>query len=237
MVVYGKRNKKYVLSTKPVRGDDEGAIYPVSGQRDLLVKVYQRSMRTLATEQRVIDTINGVGSMLGEYPIDIVYERGKFVGYTLEANNEYSEPRASTEHIESPRKPVRKGERLNAGIVWLISILVAGLLSCIIYYLIFPKLAFGIESQFVMYYFNGIPMIIGGWILLLLIKFKVPNMGVSSVFLDIVAFCIGSGTLFGMNWLIITGINLVISVIWLLLPMLIGIAVVAVLLKAIISKS
>ena len=99
MIVYGKKRKKYVLSDRPISQNHDGAVYSVPSNPDIMVKIYRTEYCTAETEKRVIDTANGTCSMLGEYPVDIVYSRGKFAGYIFERS-------APAEPVKSAEKPV-----------------------------------------------------------------------------------------------------------------------------------
>lgn len=221
MVVYGKRKTKYILSTKPVNGDGEGAVYPVSGRDDILVKIYQKSMRTTEKEYQVMEAISGTGTMLGEFPLDIVYERGKFAGYIFEKEDQYISP------VETPVEVHKNtGIQLNSTIAILISIIFGLLLSIAIYFSVFPYLERYIQNENLIYYLNGIPMIIGGWIIMIPVSLKIKDMGIVSVVFSIVAFAAGSGILFGLNWLLVTLIKIVVAIVWAIFPTIFAIALV-----------
>lgn len=222
MVVYGKRKTKYILSKIPVGGDTDGAIYPVSGREDILVKIYQSNMRTRETENRVIEAMNGVGVMLDANPIDLVYERGKFVGYVLEKEEEY-EP--LVEEIKPIEKPVKE-KNLNPAVIMLLDIIFGLLLSYAVYFWFFPRLANRIETDKLMYYFSGVPMIVGGWIALIMTAKKVGADSFFDVLLGIIAFIVGCAVLFFLTGAIITVVTIAVSILWAILPTVIVVGIV-----------
>lgn len=88
MKVTGNRIKSYVLADKVKGTDYEGAIYEATNLRKprsmTCVKLYTPMMRTDEQMNKVINAANGMGGILGPIPIEPVYQRGKFVGYSYE---------------------------------------------------------------------------------------------------------------------------------------------------------
>lgn len=214
MVVYGKRRTKYVLSSRPVSGDGEGAVYPVSGRNDILAKIYQKSARTPEKEYQVMDAINGSGTMLGEFPMEIVYQHGKFAGYIFENEERYN---------QSVEMPVETGSRktvgaLNSTVVVLISIVLSLLMSGMLRFKIYPELASNIQPENLAFYFSGIPILLGGWALMFLVVLKIREMGILAILFSVIAFIAGGSVAFGINWLIIAAIRTTLTIVGAVLP-------------------
>lgn len=231
MIVYGKRKTKYVLSKRPISGDGESAVYPVSERPDILAKIYQKAMRTTEKEYQVMEAVNGTGSMLGEYPLEIVYERGKFAGYIFEKEESYIQTPEPEIHTTIP---VESKKELSSAAVILLSIITGLVLSGITYFLLFPMLSRSIAQENVFYYFKGIPMIIGGWTALILMLVKVTDRSFISVILSTVSFIIGSIVVFSGIWLIITLLKTAAAIVWAILPTVITIVIVVWIVKAIV---
>lgn len=233
MIVYGKGRKKYVLSEKPVSRAYDGAVYEVPADPDVLVKIYQTQYRTSETEKLVIDTVNGKCSMLDESPMDIVYSKGRFAGYTFEP----SAPKLPDSDFDVPERTVKKrnGE-MNSAVVLLIC-LAAGLgLSALTYFVIFESLWSWIGGAYCYWNFNGIPMIVGGWALMLLTYFRSRDKGGQTVVVSIVAFLLGAALVFGVISLIVWLLSLAWTLAKALLPTILTIVIVIWLIKAFVGK-
>lgn len=228
MIVYGKRKTKYVLSKKPVRGDGESAVYQVSGRNDILVKIYQKQMRTLEKEYQVTEAINGTGAMLGEFPIDMVYERGKFVGYVFE--NEESYQPVEEESIAVPQS---KGGMSEATVVMLSVVLGMGL-SAAMYFGAFPVISRSILPENLPYYFKGIPMIIGGWLGLMFILIKFERDEFKTIILSTLVFICGNIAVFCLTWLLIAVIKTAVAVIGAVMPIVIAAAAIIYIIKKVL---
>ena len=190
MIVYGKQRKKYVLSQNPVSQDYDGAVYSVPEDPDILVKIYRPDYCTYETEKRVMDTANGKCSMLGEFPVDVVYTNGRFAGYIFKP----SAPAVPSEPTPSPKPQPMMGE-----MAALLICLATGLaLSALNYFIVFDKLRALFADVYCHWNFNGIPMIIGGWILMLVAYFQFRQKGMQAVIISIAAFLLGAIMVFGL---------------------------------------
>lgn len=232
MIVYGKRRKKYVLSQNPVSKDYDGAVYSVPTNPDVLVKIYQSEYRTSETEKLVIDTANGKCSMLDESPVDVVYANGRFAGYIFEP----SAPSVPVEVNDVPQPPVRPRTEMNEVAVLLICI-AAGLgLSALTYFTVFDNLRSMIGDPYCYWNFNGIPMIVGGWALMLIAYFQFRERGVQAVVIGIVAFILGAAVVFGLISLLVWLLTLAWTLTKALLPTVLTIIIVVWLLKTFLGK-
>ena len=232
MIVYGKRRKKYVLSQDPVSQDYDGAVYPVPANPDVLVKIYQPEYRTSETEKLVIDTANGKCSMLDESPVDVVYSNGRFAGYIFEP----SAPSAPVEVDDAPQPTVKPRAGMNEVAVLLICI-AAGLgLSALAYLVVFDKLRVMIGDPYCYWNFNGIPMIVGGWALMLIALFQFRDRGMQAVVIGIVGFLLGAAVVFCLISLLVWSLNLAWVLTKALLPTVLVIVIVVWLLKTFLHK-
>lgn len=231
MIVYGKRRKKYVLSANPVSQEYDGAVYSVPAEPDYLVKIYQQEYRTAETERHVIDTVNGTSRMIEEFPVDVVYANGRFAGYIFERCAQ--DLPVEEEIVISQPKPRR--DMGNAGALMLSAVLGIGL-SLLFYFVIFGILEKSIGDPYCRWNFDGIPMIVGGWLVMLLAFFQFRDRGAQTVILSAVGFILGAFIMFGLISLIVFLINLASMLINLLLPSVIVIVVVVMLLKNILKR-
>lgn len=231
MIVYGSRKTKYILSKKPSSGDGECAVYPVSERPDILAKIYQKAMRTTEKEYQVMEAINGTGMMLGEYPLEIVYERGKFAGYIFEKEEPYFQ---QAEPAPNAILPIEPKKELSSAAVILLNIIAGLVLSGIMYLFLFPTLFTSISHENIFYYFRGIPMIIGGWAALILMLLKINNRGFLSVVISAISFIIGNIAVFCGIWLIITLVKTAAAIVWAILPTVLTIIIIVWIVKAII---
>lgn len=229
MIVYGKRRKKYVLSQTSVSQDYDGAIYSVPGNPDIRVKIYQPEYCTPETEKTVIDTANGKCSMLGEFPMDVVYANGRFVGYIFEQ----SVPNVSDDiPVELPITP-RRG--MGAVTALLLSIAAGMVLSALIYFVVFGVLEGMIGGAFCRWNFDGIPMIIGGWCLMMFVYLQFRDSGMQAVVVGIAAFLMGAVFVFGLICMIVKMLSLAWILTEALLPTILTIVIVIWLLKTLLG--
>lgn len=227
MIVYGKHRKKYVLSANPVSQEYDGAVYAVPAEPDYLVKIYQQEYRTPETERHVIDTVNGTSRMIEEFPVDVVYANGRFAGYIFERSA--AEVPVEEDVVIPPPAPRRSLG--NAGALMITAILGIGL-SFLVYFCIFGFLERSIGDPYCHWNFDGIPMIVGGWIVMLLAFFKFGDRGAVTVILSLVGFALGAVLVFALIALIIFLLNLV----KLLIPAVIVIVAIIWLLKSVLKR-
>lgn len=232
MIVYGKRRKKYVLSQNAVSQDYDGAVYSVPANPDILVKIYQPEYRTSETEKLVIDTVNGKCSMLDESPVDVVYANGRFAGYIFETSAQ-SVPVEPIDVLPPPSVP---RARMNEMTVLLICIVIGLGLSALAYFIVFDILNSIIGDPYCYWNFDGIPMIIGGWALMLITYFQFRERGAQAIVISTVAFLLGSAVVFGAISLVIWLLSLAWTLAQALLPTVLTIAIVVWLLKMLLNK-
>lgn len=216
MIVYGKRKKKYVLSDKPVSQSMDGTVYAVAGNPKLLAKIYNPSNCTPETEARI--------SAVGSY--EVVYINGRFAGYVYEN----FEPVVT--HEPPPPPPTGLGP---AGVI-LISLVLAVAMTALIYFVLYDKLAGMVGYTYSRWNFSGIPMIFGGWALMIFSLLKFIDRGLSAVFIGFVAFVVGSALTFSLICLIVVLVNLAWSLLQLILPIIFAVAIIVWILKALFNN-
>ena len=214
MQVYGKRRRKYTLPNNPISQDYDGAVYSVVDNSDILIKIYRKEHCTAEKEKEVIDTVNGVCSMLGEMPIDAVYRNGRFAGYIYE--NEQRE-HISFEDLAPEPAPVKKPAM--GSVPTILGVLGIGLaLSLLTYFLIFGLLANLVNDTCAFWNFNGIPMILGGCGLMLFAFLNFSDRGGLTLLLAAGAYLLGSAVTFGLVCLLVAAITFTASLLYTLLP-------------------
>ncbi len=216
MVVYGQRKTKYVLGSTPVSGDYDGAIYPVSGRGDILVKIFPKNMRDMEKENEVIAAMNGLGVSIFPQPIDMVYERGKFAGYVIENQEAYNKP---PEPEITPPATTRTLALPPVAVI--LMLLCSGLgISAIFLLKIFPMLAVGVFHRYTEFYFGGIPAVIGGWVGLILavLATKDKDQEIGTFVAGVVAFVVGLVLICLANWLIVMALAMALNVLAAVLP-------------------
>lgn len=224
MIVYGKHRRKYSLYKNPVSQDYDGAVYAVAGNSDILVKVYLNEYRTAEKEKEVIDTVNGICSMLGEMPIDVVYSNGRFVGYIFENGEEsFAVPMADPIPVDIPPLTPSMGKAAT-----ILSVLGIGLVfSFLVYFLIFEMLTNVVNEAFIYWNFNGIPMILGGCGLMLFAFLNFSDRGYMTLVISAIAYILGSAVVFGCICLLVAAFTFTANLISSLLPAIIGFAATA----------
>lgn len=230
MIVYGKRRKKYVLAQNPVSQDYDGAVYAVPNNKDILVKIYQPEYRTPETEKLVIDTANGKCSMLDENPVDVVYANGRFAGYIFET----SAPALPADDIPEVR-PVRR-EGLSTPLALLICCGASLIFSVLIYFVIFNLLRTAVGEPYGYWNFNGIPMIVGGWVLMGMSFFYFRDRGTLTAILGVIAFPVGAAVIFGAIVLLVWLVMMAWSILKLIFPVLLTAGIVIWLVKKFLGK-
>ena len=213
MIVYGKYKQKYVLSAKPVSQDHDGAIYTVPGNPDIKVKIYRPEFRNSSMEKQVIDTANGTCSMLDEFPTDVVYSNGRFAGYIFE---DAVEEAPLPDPIPLP--PVKTG--MSEAAIVLIGLGVGIAISLLIYYVLFGVIADAVGETYAFWNFKGVPMILGGWALMVLTFLKFRDQGNATLIASLVAFPVGVGLVFGVICLLVWLIAAAFSMLEITLPIL-----------------
>lgn len=226
MIVYDSRNKRYVLSTTSAGQDQNGAMYYAQGEPDIMVKIYHPQFRNPSTERDVIDSINGVRSMLNEMPLDVVYQNGKFAGYIYQKSSPVPFP------IPDP-VPFPGPERTPApdGLLVLIGIGIGLAMSALVYLVLFRILANSFAEEYIFWNFNGIPMILVGWAVMFLVIIKTAKSGFVSLAYGALGFLLGGIVVFFLICALVYMFSAAASIVKLLLPTIITIAVVVWLLK------
>lgn len=229
MVVYGQRGSRYVLAASSKSSDYEGAIYEVQNNADIIVKVLDNSYRNADMENRVINAVNSGVSLSGGQPIDVAYSQGRFVGYILEQS--WREPEPPAREPVNP-EPVEQPRRAGAGTV-VFTVAIGILLSGWLITSGFDKISQMVNAQSMVFSLGGIPMIIGGWIAMLIALRARHNMEPApAVFISVAAFCIGCAFVLGIIYAIIHMVKNAVSVVTALLPVIILIVAVVYLIKS-----
>ena len=228
MVVYGKYMTRYSLGLRAIKSSADGSVYEITGSPTRMAKIYNKSIRTPAKEQQIMDAINGTGSMVGETPIEPVYNAGNFVGYVFE-----KEP-----DIPVPVSPVPTGQKSGTGfgvnnpvIIFLISAAVGVIFSSLLVNKVFPSLSLKMTANVAAVHFHGYLMVIMGWIALIFAFVKVRTLGVGAVVINAVAFVAGALVVYFLIYGLSLLFGIFLNVFTGLLPIIIILAVIAMLLK------
>lgn len=231
MIVYGSNHKRYVLSSLSVGQDQNGAIYYAEHEPDFLVKIYHPQFRNPSTERDVIDAINGVRSMLNEIPLDVVYLNGRFAGYIYQKSSPIAPP---------TNYPVQLVQRSSSnaldGTPVLICIGVGIVLSALVYFLLFSLLKNTFADDYIFWNFKGIPMIIGGWIALLLVVLKSRQEIGATIGFGAIGFIIGSILVFLLICTLVYMFSVAAAIMKPLLPTIIVIVIVVLLVKSLLKR-
>lgn len=231
MIVYGKHRRKYSLSKNPVSRDYDGAVYTVSGNPDIQVKIYLNERRTAEKEKEVIDTVNGVCSMLGEMPIDVVYGNGRFVGYVFETSEESIANPFDPTPAPAPAPKPSMGKATT-----ILCLMGIGLVfSLLVYFLIFGMLSNMVSESYIMWNLKGIPMIVGGLGLMIFTAVKFGDRGVTTLLVSGIAYVLGSALVFGTICMLVALFTFLANLVTSLLPLIISIVVTVVIIVVLVK--
>lgn len=225
MIAYGHGKRKYELTTA-LKVDCDGTVYAVSGNQGVCAKIYEKSYCTDDMEQRVINAANGTSSMLREFPIDVLYQHGRFAGYTFE---DFSTPEPVD--YDEPSEPVQKTHH---GIAVVVPVASAIIMSLLIYCFVFPRLAIGMDTYVRLFCVRGLTMIVAGWAAMLLFMAKgaaqIDSEELTAV-VSIVSYVIGAALIYGVIHVLTAILSLAYSIIVAVLPTLVIIGVIIYVLK------
>jgi len=81
----GLNGKVYKTTDKPFAGGGEGAIYDISGNPDIVAKIFRVDKRTAERERKLSIMVGIKPPHIEQYswPLDMLYENGKFAGYIM----------------------------------------------------------------------------------------------------------------------------------------------------------
>ena len=165
--------------------DSYGELYGVKGDSALAIRIYKTSFCTPMKQKEVSEAITQGGCVDMIYqPKDIVSDRGGFAGYTYVRPRDLSPNMNISQPSVKPKTPV-----LSGAAEFLIEIVFGIIASAAIYFLIYPaiyeKTGQGLNVR-------GVPMIIGGWGLMLFGTLKANNFGMFTTGLGILGFIAGA---------------------------------------------
>jgi serine/threonine protein kinase len=87
MTCYGKGGLQYILSSSPIATGGEGEIYNITGQPNLVAKIYKNGKASGEKEQKLVRMINFPpdSSVLSQiaWPQDVLYNAGQFIGFIM----------------------------------------------------------------------------------------------------------------------------------------------------------
>lgn len=88
MIYKGRTGQQYNLASTPFAQGGEGVIYNVSGNQDIVVKLYKSGKNDAAKERKLIKMVNNPpnNKALSQiaWPLDVIYDANrKFVGFTM----------------------------------------------------------------------------------------------------------------------------------------------------------
>lgn len=233
MEVYSKYNKPYKLSRKPVKKEGDGNIYDVSGDPSVQVKLLDKAYCTDATERAIEDAI--FSPTMEPAPREIIYYRNRFAGYVIARQEEKLSMIPDPEPLPIP-KPVPDPTPDYSGPLPMLAMIAFGILgSALVYFVLFPSLSAGMDSTVRTAQFNGIPMIFGGWILLLVAAAKSSSRGWGMMVLGSLGFVLGAAFICGLISAIIGLFFAATSALYALLPTIITIVVIVAVLKTILG--
>ncbi|MDO4324727.1 MAG: hypothetical protein Q4E24_01615 [bacterium] len=228
MVVYDRYQRRFALKN-PVKKVSDGAVYKLPNEYGKMVKIYNGNWRTPEKEREVVEAINGTGVMLGEVPVDVVYENGKFAGYILEEE---------TTEEEKVEFSVGKQEaaKINAVAGIFISLATGGILSAVIYFLIFPVISKNMKAYTVTFSFDGIPMIMVGWIALLIAAYKTRVEGITSLIVCAFSYMIGAALIQLLIVLLVSLIQTAYAILAAVIPTILTAAILIWIVRAVFSR-
>ncbi len=81
----GITNNEYTTEASPFAGGGEGDIYNIIGNSGYVAKIYKTDKRTTERERKLTVMVSNQPSVMEQYawPIDVLYENGRFVGYVM----------------------------------------------------------------------------------------------------------------------------------------------------------
>jgi formylglycine-generating enzyme required for sulfatase activity/serine/threonine protein kinase len=86
MPVYiGSSGKTYSTPDQPFAGGGEGSVFVITGDSGLVAKIYDEDKRITGRERKLSAMVVIKPGLIDQYawPLDVVYERGKFAGYIM----------------------------------------------------------------------------------------------------------------------------------------------------------
>ena len=234
MEVYSKYNISYQLSRKPVTKTFDGSIYDVVSDPGLQVKILDKGYCTDEMERTVEDSIYGAGTIVPA-PIETIYYRNRFAGYVMPRQVlPEPEPELDAVPVTAPVPSPKTGDN----VIPVLCLIAFGLLgSILIYFLIFPHLSSNINQTVATVNFGGIPMIAGGWILLIICSLKSGLTSWNLTVLGIFAFLLGAALVYGvisiLTYLLLAFFNVYLPM---LAPVILFIVFIVVIFKSIVGK-
>jgi len=81
----GISGKNYIIADKPFAGGGEGDIFDIIATTSLVAKIYKIDKRTRERERKLTAMMKIKPSVIDQYawPLDVLYENGKFAGYIM----------------------------------------------------------------------------------------------------------------------------------------------------------
>lgn len=233
MEVYSKYNKPYKLSRKPVKKEGNGSVYDVSGDSSVQVKLLDKAYCTDAMERSVEDAI--FSGTMDPAPREIIYYRNRFAGYVIPRQEEELPIIPDSDPLPV-QNPVPQSLPDTSSPLPLLAMIAFGILgSVLVHFAVFPALSAGMDSTVRTAQFNGIPMIIGGWILLLIAAAKSTSRGWGMTVFGSLGFVLGAAFICGLISAVIGLFFAATGVLYALLPTIITIVVIVVILKSILG--
>ena len=234
MIVSGRNRKRYVLSNAPVSSSLEGSVYSVEGNRDTLVMVYGPSHRKSAEENKVLSAVNRRADLAGRIPIDAVYLQGSFVGYAFERS---ARSNTQGDHGRPRPAPAPRNSRSLSPLTLLIGLLIGVALSVLIHFALMRGLSGSVDSTVLFFNFNGIPMMITGFLCMGLVCFSCGDKLSAAVLLILatLAYLAGATVTFFLIWLLVSVVQTSVALLTAILPTLIVIVIVIYVFKKLIG--
>ena len=81
----GLSGRSYRVQSAPFAGGGEGDIYDVVGVSGYVAKVYKPDKRTTERERKLSVMVSNKPNVMEQYawPLDVLYENGRFMGYIM----------------------------------------------------------------------------------------------------------------------------------------------------------
>lgn len=210
MMVYGKYKTKYDLMVPAYHRDNDGEYFKVKAMPDKQAKVYFKSFRTKEQEIKVISAINGDMPIEREAPLEVVYQNGKFVGYITDFAESYDLPERFDEGAAILTSPTFS---FSPWMGLLFCLIIGMALSATLYLLAFDRIAALCSETVAFYNFQGIPMIVGGVLALIISSCCCKDKALIAVALAIPAFVLGAAVVFGIIFLLVKVVEFLKSII------------------------
>ena len=81
MTVSGSSGERYNINKKVRYAGNGYTDYPITGSNSYIVRIFGRNRCSTVAESRVKEAVCNQSSFLAEYPLDVIYKKGRFAGF------------------------------------------------------------------------------------------------------------------------------------------------------------